>query len=250
MVRLSVNLNKVALLRNSRHTGVPSLARFASLCLTSGADGLTVHPRPDERHIRRSDVHELAALMQPMRPDRELNIEGRPTEDFLALVAQTRPEQCTLVPDAPDAFTSETGWNLAREGATAQAAVQQLKALGVRAILFMDPDADAMAAAKAIGADGVEIYTGTYASAFRAGNPAAALRACLAAAEAARALDLIVNGGHDLNARNLPPLMACSAWREFSIGHELTADALAEGFPAAIAAYKTALTPSGATVER
>jgi pyridoxine 5-phosphate synthase len=243
MARLSVNLNKVALLRNSRHTGVPDVLRFAAIAHDAGADGLTVHPRPDERHIRRSDVPALAALMRPWRPGCELNIEGYPDERLLAIVREVRPEQCTLVPDPPGAFTSEEGWKLdAAQRRVIDWALGELKPLGCRVILFIDPDPAAPAATHNTGADGVEIYTGTYAAAFRNGNAAAALAACATTAARAAELGLVVNAGHDLNLDNLPDLVAAMPMlAEASIGHELTADALVVGFAAAVRAYKAAL---------
>src|SRR5690242_9199627 len=194
MARLSVNLNKVALLRNSRHTGVPDVLTFARIAHEAGADGLTVHPRPDERHIRRSDVPALAELMRPWRPGCELNIEGYPDDRLFQIVRAVRPEQCTLVPDPPGAFTSEEGWKLdAGDAATVGPAVAALKGLGCRVILFVDPDPAVIDRVPASGADGIEIYTGTYAAAFRAGNAAAELRACAATAARAAALGLVVN---------------------------------------------------------
>jgi pyridoxine 5-phosphate synthase len=246
MARLSVNLNKVALLRNSRHTGVPDLLKFAGIAHDAGADGLTVHPRPDERHIRRSDVTALAALMQPWRPACELNIEGYPDERLLAIVREVRPEQCTLVPDPPGAFTSEEGWKLdAAQHHLIDRALADLKPLGCRVILFIDPDPAVVARLHNTGADGVEIYTGTYAAACRTGDAAAELRACAETAARAAAAGLVVNAGHDLNLDNLPALVAalpCLA--EASIGHELTGDALVLGFAAAVKAYKAALAAS------
>jgi pyridoxine 5-phosphate synthase len=246
MARLSVNLNKIALLRNSRHTGVPDMLKFARIAHDAGADGLTVHPRPDERHIRRSDVPALAELMRPWRPACELNIEGYPDERLLEVVREVRPEQCTLVPDPPGAFTSEEGWKLDnRDTPIVRPAVAALKALGCRVILFVDPDPEVIARVPGSGADGVEIYTGTYAAAFRAGDPAAELRACGETAARAAALGLVVNAGHDLNLDNLPGLVAVMPnLAEASIGHELTADALALGFAAAVRAYKAALSPA------
>jgi pyridoxine 5-phosphate synthase len=243
MARLSVNLNKIALLRNSRHTGVPDVLRFARTAHDAGADGLTVHPRPDERHIRRADVPALAALMQPWRPGCELNIEGYPDARLLAIVREVRPEQCTLVPDPPGAFTSEDGWKLdGSDDAIVKPAIAELKRLGCRVILFVDPDPAVVGRVPASGADGIEIYTGTYAAAFRAGNAVAELRACAATAAAAAALGLVVNAGHDLNLDNLPALVAAMpSLAEASIGHELTADALIMGFAAAVKAYKAAL---------
>jgi pyridoxine 5-phosphate synthase len=245
MARLSVNLNKIALLRNSRHTGVPDMLRFARIAHESGADGLTVHPRPDERHIRRSDVPALAALMRPWRPACELNIEGYPDERLMEIVREVRPEQCTLVPDPPGAFTSEEGWKLDnRDTPVVSPAVAALQRLGCRVILFVDPDPAVIGRVPGSGADGIEIYTGTYAAAFRAGDAASELRACADTAARAAALGLVVNAGHDLNLDNLPDLVAAMPnLAEASIGHELTADALVIGFAAAVAAYKAALSP-------
>ncbi|HYZ23066.1 MAG TPA: pyridoxine 5'-phosphate synthase [Rhodopila sp.] len=243
MARLSVNLNKVALLRNSRRTGVPDLAHFARLALQAGAQGLTVHPRPDERHIRGADVPMLAALMRPVRPKIELNIEGYPDDRMLNILRSTRPEQATLVPDAPDAFTSEEGWRL--EGAQAGLATQAVAAIkifGCRVILFIDPNPGVIPRVLKTRADGVEIYTGGYASAFRAGRGQPILERVAATAAAARDAGLVVNAGHDLNLQNIPPLMqAVPFLAEASIGHELTADALERGFAAAVSAYAAAL---------
>ncbi len=243
MARLSVNLNKIALLRNSRRTGVPDILDFARLAHDAGADGLTVHPRPDERHIRRADVPALAALMRPWRPACELNIEGYPDARLLEIVREVRPEQCTLVPDGPGVLTSEEGWKLgAPDAPLVNPAVAALKGLGCRVILFVDPDPGVVGLVPATGADGIEIYTGRYAAAFRAGNAAAELAVCAATAARAAALGLVVNAGHDLNLDNLPALVAAlPALAEASIGHELTADALVMGFAAAVTAYKAAL---------
>jgi pyridoxine 5-phosphate synthase len=243
MARLSVNLNKVALLRNSRHTGVPDILHFARVAHSAGAAGLTVHPRPDERHIRRSDVPALAALMQPWRPACELNIEGYPDERLLEIVKEVRPEQCTLVPDAPGAFTSEEGWKLDnRDTPLVNAFVAELKKIGCRVILFVDPDPSVIGRVPGTGADGIEIYTGRYSAAYRAGKAHAELQACAATAARAAALGLVVNAGHDLNLGNLPDLVKVIPFlAEASIGHELTADALEMGFAAAVAAYKSAL---------
>jgi pyridoxine 5-phosphate synthase len=245
MARLSVNLNKIALLRNSRRTGVPDLLAFARLAIESGARGITVHPRPDERHIRRSDVPALAQAIAPWRPKVEFNIEGYPDDRLLEICREVRPEQCTLVPDAPDAFTSEEGWKLTPDQmALAKPAIAALHALGCRVILFIDPDAAVLDRIGEAGADGVEIYTGSYAAAFRDGNHAALLEACAATAQAAADRGLVVNAGHDLNLLNLPPLMQRMAvLAEASIGHELTADALLMGFAPAVHAYAAALAP-------
>lgn len=243
MARLSVNLNKIALLRNSRRTGVPDLQAFARLAIESGALGITVHPRPDERHIRRSDVPALAETIAPWRPKVEFNIEGYPDARLLEICREVRPEQCTLVPDAPDAFTSEEGWKLTPEQLElAKPAIADLHALGCRVILFIDPDPGVLDRIGSSGADGVEIYTGSYAAAFRTGDPAALLEACAMTARAATDRGLVVNAGHDLNLDNLPQLMQRLPFlAEASIGHELTADALLMGFAPAVRAYAAAL---------
>jgi pyridoxine 5-phosphate synthase len=243
MPRLSVNLNKIALLRNSRRTGVPEVRHFGRIAHDAGADGLTMHPRPDERHIRAEDVRAVAEMMRLWRPGFELNIEGYPDRRLLDLVAEVRPEQCTLVPDAPGVLTSEEGWRLdAAQRSLVDRALAELEPLGCRVILFVDPDPAAVAAVHKTGADGIEIYTGSYAAAFRAGDPAELLGSCAATAARAKELGLVVNIGHDLNLDNLPPLVAAlPGFAEASIGHELTADALVMGFAAAVRAYKAAL---------
>lgn len=245
MARLSVNLNKVALLRNSRHTGVPDVLKFAHIAHDSGADGITVHPRPDERHIRRSDVAAIAQLMQPWRPGCELNIEGYPDDRLFEIVREVKPEQCTLVPDPPGAFTSEEGWKLDnRDAPIVNKAVAELKRIGCRVILFVDPDPGVVDRVPGTGADGIEIYTGAYSAAHRAGDATAELGACRRTAMRAAALRLVVNAGHDLNLDNLPALVAAMPFlAEASIGHELTADALEMGFAAAVKAYRAALNP-------
>jgi pyridoxine 5-phosphate synthase len=243
MARLSVNLNKVALLRNSRRTGVPDVVRFGRIALDSGAEGLTVHPRPDERHIRGSDVPALAAMMAPLRPRIEFNIEGYPDDRLMEILRDARPEQCTLVPDAPDAFTSEEGWKLHGDQMTqAVEAIRAIKALGCRVILFIDPDPDVVGRVKQAGADGFEIYTGSYAAAFKSGGHAALLSAIGETARRGKDAGLVVNAGHDLNLHNIPALMAAAPnLAEASIGHELTADALEMGFGPTVAAYAKAL---------
>jgi pyridoxine 5-phosphate synthase len=243
MARLSVNLNKIALLRNSRRTGVPDVLEFARLAYEAGAEGITVHPRPDERHIRGSDVAALAGLMQDWRPACELNIEGYPDARFFEIVGEVRPEQCTLVPDGPGVLTSEEGWKLGNaDTPLVSDAVARLKRLGARVILFVDPDPMVVDRVPGTGADGIEIYTGSYADAFRNGDAAAMLAACGETATRAAACGLVVNAGHDLNLDNLPALVAALPnLAEASIGHELTADALKLGWSAAVKAYKEAL---------
>lgn len=242
MVRLSVNLNKIALLRNSRTTGVPDVLAFGQRVLDAGGKGITVHPRPDARHITWDDVFGLATLMQGARPAVEFNIEGRPTADFLDRVVRIKPEQVTLVPDSPQVLTSEKGWDLTGdERAYLRPIIERLKAAGSRICLFMDPDPAAVERVKDSGADGAEIYTGAFAAAFRRGDFKRELAACIAAAGVAHRAGLVVNAGHDLNLRNLPSAMGMPGLREVSIGHEFTVDALIMGFDAAIAAYRAVL---------
>ena len=245
MARLSVNLNKIALLRNSRRTGVPDVLQFARLAYEAGAQGITVHPRPDERHIRGSDVPAIAEVMRDWRPACELNIEGYPDERLYSICAAVRPEQCTLVPDGPGVLTSEEGWKLDnRDSSLVNASVARLKQMGARVILFIDPDPAVIDRIPGTGADGVEIYTGAYADAYRHGNAEAALLACAETARRAAARGLVVNAGHDLNLDNLPDLVAAMpSLAEASIGHELTADALKMGWAAAVRAYRAALNP-------
>lgn len=241
-IKLSVNLNKVALLRNQRDIGYPSVVAAARLVIGAGADGVTVHPRPDQRHIRPSDVHELAALLETLSSPVELNIEGNPTEAFLALVDEARPDQVTLVPDTPEQRTSDHGWDLERDGARLAPIIATLKSRGARVSLFMDPDPEPIGLAAACGADRVELYTESYARAVAAGDPEASLALFVATAEAARAAGLGVNAGHDLNLENLPAFArAVPGLEEVSIGHAITADALELGFPAAVRAYLAAL---------
>jgi pyridoxine 5-phosphate synthase len=234
---LSVNVNKVALVRNTRHLGIPSVLRAAELCLAAGAHGITVHPRPDARHIRTDDVHALATLMQAW-PGREYNIEGNPFQNLMGFVRQVRPTQCTFVPDSEDQFTSDHGWDLAQDGERLRPLIAEARALGVRVSLFMDPDPQAMAAARAMGADRVELYTEPYAASFGTAQGAGVLQTFAQAARAAAAAGLGVNAGHDLNRDNLAPfLAACPDVQEVSIGHALVADALELGYDATVKAY-------------
>ena len=241
MTRLSVNINKVALLRNSRTLGIPSVLRAAEIALECGAHGITVHPRPDGRHIRPADVKELAAMLK-QHPQAEFNIEGNPFHAVLELVRKVRPHQCTLVPDDPAALTSDRGWDLARDGERLSPVVTELKALGVRVSLFMDAAPSAMAAARAIGADRVELYTEPYARSFATPEEGATLARYTAAGRAAGAAGLGVNAGHDLNQQNLPRfLSAVPDVLEVSIGHALIAEAIEHGLAATVRAYLAAV---------
>ena len=241
MTRLSVNLNKVALLRNARTLGIPSVVRAGEIVLDAGARGLTVHPRPDERHMRPHDVFDLAELLKS-RPGIEYNIEGNPFENLLDYARKTRPHQCTLVPDDPAQFTSDHGWDLARDGQRLKPIIAEMKSLGVRVSLFMDAEPQSMPLAAETGADCIELYTEPYAAAHASGDFAESLTRFAAAAQAARDAGLLVNAGHDLNIPNLASLIAaCKPVAEVSIGHALTADALEMGLAAAVRAYLAAI---------
>ena len=231
--KLSVNLNAVALLRNRRDLPWPSVTRLGRLALEAGAHGLTVHPRPDERHTRRSDLPELRALIDDEFPHAEFNVEGYPDEHFLSLVEQTQPDQVTLVPDDPTQPTSDHGWSFAEQFALLEPVVARLKKSGFRVSLFANPDGAGLDAAKATGADRIELYTGPYGGCHDDSAKAAKELELLGkAADAALALGLGVNAGHDLTVANLPALAnRIPKLAEVSIGHGLTADALEYGMP-------------------
>jgi pyridoxine 5-phosphate synthase len=241
--KLSVNLNKVALLRNQRDVGYPSVPNAARLVVHAGAHGVTVHPRPDERHIRRTDVTELAALIRDdFGPAIEYNIEGYPSPEFVALIGKVGPDQVTLVPDAPDQRTSDHGWDLAHEGERLTPIIAALRASGARVSLFLDPDPAQIRGVKNAGADRIELYTGPYAHEFGRPGARALLERYVRTAEAAAQAGIGINAGHDLNLDNLPTFVqAIPQLAEVSIGHAITADALRIGFPAAVEAYLRAL---------
>ncbi|MCI0433326.1 MAG: pyridoxine 5'-phosphate synthase [Gemmatimonadetes bacterium] len=237
---LSVNLNRIALLRNSRGTGVPSVEEFAGLALAAGADGLTLHPRPDQRHARDADV--LMARELTTAASAELNIEGNPcVDEWLGLVVRARPDQATLVPDAADARTSERGWDFERADAALSRAVMRMKHAGIRVSLFIEPDPRAVRSAAAIGADRVELRTEPFARAIAHGTREAALPRYVEAALAAQKSGLGLNAGHDLDTANLPDIARLPGLLEVSIGHALTVDALRFGFDAAIRRYRAVL---------
>ena len=241
MTKLSVNLNKVALLRNSRSLGIPSVTRCAQIALDAGAAGITVHPRPDGRHIRAHDVFELSELIRQRR-GAEFNIEGNPFHQLLDFVRQVKPDQCTLVPDEQSAFTSDHGWDLPKDGERLAAVVRELRALSVRVSLFMDPIPEAMTHARALGADRVELYTEPYAQAHATPRQAEQLERYRSAALAAARAGLGINAGHDLNRDNLPAFLAhVPDVLEVSIGHALIADALELGMERTVRAYLSAI---------
>ncbi|MGB7288424.1 MAG: pyridoxine 5'-phosphate synthase [Salaquimonas sp.] len=243
--KLSVNLNAVAMLRNRRDLPWPNLVHIGRLAMEAGAHGVTVHPRPDERHTRFADVPKLRALIDDEFPSCEFNVEGYPTEDFIGLVIANEPDQVTLVPDDPLQATSDHGWDFAGKGNFLREVVVRLKEKGARVSLFCDPDADAesIALAKATGADRIELYTGPYGACFD--NEEEALRQVnqlAATAELADRAGMRVNAGHDLTVANLP-LLARSIpnLAEVSIGHGLTADALEYGYPETVRRFLRAL---------
>jgi pyridoxine 5-phosphate synthase len=234
---LSVNVNKVAHLRNTRHLALPSVVQAATWCLQAGADGITVHPRPDERHIRAHDVHEVAELLQQW-PGAEYNIEGNPFHNLMGFIRSVRPQQATFVPDSEGQFTSDHGWDLAADGVRLRPLIDECHALGVRVSLFIDPLPEAMAQARAVGADRVELYTEPYAAAFGQAGQSEQLARFAAAARAAHAAGLGVNAGHDLNQHNLSPfLQTVPGVLEVSIGHALVADALEVGLAETVRRY-------------
>ena len=241
--KLSVNLNAIAFLRNRRDLPWPSVAGLGRIALAAGAHGLTVHPRPDQRHVRFTDVPEIRALIDDEFPDAEFNIEGYPTEDFLELVETAQPEQVTLVPDDPAQPTSDHGWDFIGQKDFLIPIVARLKKGGFRVSLFSDPDPAGMAAAAATGADRVELFTGPYGSSWDDSGEAAKTLALLEkAADAALAQGLELNAGHDLTVANLPALVKrIPALAEVSIGHGLTADALEYGMAQTIGRYLNAL---------
>ena len=241
--KLSVNLNKVALLRNQRDLSYPSVTHIARMAIDAGADGITVHPRPDQRHTRPSDVRDLGSLLSMEFEDKvEFNIEGYPTEDFLNLVSEVKPTQITLVPDAPNQRTSDHGWDLSADGNWLKSIVCSLSDAGSRVSLFVDPDVDAVSRVKDTGAQRIELYTEPYASAYAKSDYEGELKRYATAAEIAAESGLGVNAGHDLTLENLPafktriPMLA-----EVSIGHAITSDALEVGFPAAVKSYLDAI---------
>ncbi len=239
---LSVNLNKVALVRNTRHLGIPSVTRAAALCLQAGASGITVHPRPDARHIRAQDVVDLAELLKAW-PDREFNVEGNPFHNLMDCVADLRARQLpvhqvTFVPDGEGQFTSDHGWSFPTDTERLRPLIAQAHALGLRVSLFMDADPAAMQAAKAAGADRIELYTEPYAAAWGTAEQGAQVARFAAAAQAALDAGLGVNAGHDLNRDNLAAFVQqVPGVSEVSIGHALIADALELGYGATVEAY-------------
>ncbi len=241
MTALSVNLNKIALLRNSRGRNYPHVINYAKNLIVLGVQGLTVHPRQDERHATKQDTRELAALCKSVDAV-EFNVEGYPSADFMQLIAETRPDQCTLVPDAPDQLTSDHGWDLHQHFDWVVELAAQLKQLGVRSSLFIDPDLEQIKLASQTGVDRIELYTEAYASAYanRVNEPVelnAVLGQYAQAAALAQSLGLGVNAGHDLDLNNLSEFLTIEGVLEVSIGHALTVESLEFGVTKVVHKY-------------
>jgi pyridoxine 5-phosphate synthase len=243
---LSVNLNKIALLRNSREGNYPCIVEHAQTCIAAGADGITVHPRPDQRHIRPDDVHNLQQLVAPLS-NIEFNIEGNPFAGatgsypgFIELVAETKPDQCTLVPDTDDQLTSDHGFDLTTAAEKLAPIIARLKDLGCRISLFMDPDIEQIKLASQLGVERIELYTGPYAEQFKDKNSRfdALFQRYYDAAVIAHELGLGINAGHDLNLLNLPKFREIPQLAEVSIGHALTVDSIKMGMSVAVKKYK------------
>ena len=246
MINLSVNVNKVATLRNSRGGRVPSVTAAVVTCLEAGAPGITVHPRADERHIRASDVREIAAVLQPWRSSRgkvEYNIEGDPRPGLVDLAVETQPDQCTLVPVMPGEITSQAGWPPDAPTGTLERAIARLKSAGIRISLFVDPEPGPVRWAANLGADRIELYTEPFARAFEssAGAGRAAFDRYVAAAELAHSLGLGVNAGHDLDLHNLTLFKTLPHLDEVSIGHALMSHALWVGLERSVRDYLAAV---------
>ena len=236
MTRLSVNVNKFALLRNSRGADYPNLETMAGRAIAAGVHGITVHPRPDQRHIRYDDVPVLSRLVA--RHDAvEFNIEGNPAPKVLALVSDAAPDQVTLVPDDPGQLTSDHGWDLEKDGTRVAHVIGELRARGVRVSLFMDPVPHQIDRARDIGADRIELYTESYARAFGTEGQDTVWRRFRAAADHARRIGLGVNAGHDLNLRNLPRFLEIGGILEVSIGHAIVVESFDHGFEGTLARY-------------
>ena len=240
-IKLSVNVNKVATLRNSRGGQVPRMLDAVRVCVGAGATGITVHPRADQRHITPADVREIAAELRSLRTPVEYNMEGDPRPDFLELVSEIRPTQCTLVPVHPGEVTSQAGWPASTPAESIGRVVRDLKAIGVRTSIFVNPDPDAIRWAASIGGDRVELYTEPFAREFDAQRGASSFKAYAAAAELAQSLGLGVNAGHDLNLRNLPFFRTLPHLAEVSIGHALMSHALFVGLDRSVREYLDAV---------
>lgn len=236
MTVLSVNVNKIALLRNSRGRNYPDLLQFIRKTLALGVKGITVHPRQDERHVTRQDAVEITSLLKEY-PGVEFNIEGFPSPEFLDLIERVRPAQCTLVPDAPDQLTSDHGWDIPSTAQVLTPVLARLRDLGVRSSLFLDPDPRLIDHVVAVGADRIELYTEGYANAFDTSAQESVWQAYAATAARAQALNLGVNAGHDLDLHNLQRFLQIPGIAEVSIGHALVVESLEQGMESVIRQY-------------
>ncbi len=236
MTQLSVNLNKIALLRNSRGRDFPNVVAFAKKYIDLGVPGITIHPRPDERHIQRRDAYDLSAFMEDY-PEVELNIEGYPSNDFLRIIEDTKPDQCTLVPDAENQLTSDHGWDLHKHGDELRDTLKRIGDWGVRSAAFLDPDCAQVEQSAEIGVDRIELYTEAYATAFAAGDYDGVLQTYANAASLARELGVGVNAGHDLDLQNLPRFLSINGILEVSIGHVLTVECIEQGMANVVRQY-------------
>ncbi len=236
MTLLSVNVNKIALLRNSRGRDYPGVIDFVDTVVRLGARGITVHPRPDERHVRRSDVFAIRDFVK-LHPGVEFNIEGYPSSEFMALVLEVKPHQCTLVPDAPEQLTSDHGWDVPANEALLRETLDQLRQAKIRSSLFLDPEPSLIEGVKAVGADRIELYTEDYASHFGLESEGEVWQRYADTAAAATAAGLGVNAGHDLNLENLPRFLEIPDIAEVSIGHALVVECLYQGVPTVIEKY-------------
>lgn len=235
MTQLSVNINKIALLRNSRGRNYPDVCAFAERFLQLGADGITLHPRPDQRHARYADVAELHAVTSAH--GKELNVEGYPTAEFIEVVRRARPAQCTLVPDSPDQLTSDHGWDLVRDAGMLRPVIAALNDDGIRVSLFVDVNNPLLPLARELGAQRVELYTEPYAETFGSARSAQVLEQFRVAAALAGEAGLGVNAGHDLSLENLADFLTIPDILEVSIGHALIVECLELGMPAVLARY-------------
>lgn len=245
MTDLSINLNRVALLRNSRPGSLPSIAHAAHVCIDAGANGITVHPRPDERHIRRTDVDVLSELINDHNKGGgdtvEFNIEGYPSPEFLEMVIGIAPHQCTLVPDLPDQATSDHGWDVKASEAVLRASIARLSDNGIRVSMFVDPDDDVIKATREIGADRIELYTEPYAVAFHTPDADDSIKRYTECTALATSIGLGVNAGHDLNLANLPRFAKIPGLLECSIGHAVACDSIFVGLKEAVRLYRRAI---------
>jgi len=228
MTNLSVNLNKIALLRNSRGRDFPNIIKFAEKFIALGAQGVTIHPRQDERHITKQDAYDLGGYFKIM-DGLELNIEGYPSEDFLSMVEEIRPDQCTLVPDGPDQLTSDHGWNLKVDFDFVRSSIERISQLGIRTAIFLDPDIEQVKLVPSTGADRIELYTEQYASTFDTGEGSRIFQKFKTAASEAKHLNIGVNAGHDLDLLNLPKFLEIEDILEVSIGHALMIECIEQG---------------------